>query len=512
MTDQVAFVGLGANAVCWYRCVLPAMAMASDWLGVVGHPPEMRFVTGLVKGATVRPEWDDYKLVVVQQPRGRGWARWIQGARERGIKVVYEIDDYVHGIARMQDHDYRQHFDKKGLAEMELCMALSDAMICSTEYVARRYRKYNKHVYVCENGIDMSRYQLTRPTRRTVNVGWAGATGHQRSVLGWLEAVGHVMERHDDVCFISIGQAFADYFVPQFPKRALSVPFTLVDIYPAAMTMFDIALAPAGPGNFFRGKSDLRWLEAGNNTYSVVEVGEQNSTVLLASTLAVLSAAERAGVRRVVVASSSAVYGDRAALPKKEAHEPAPASPYAVAKLCSEIYARHWADHRGLQTVCLRFFNVFGPRQDPRSPYAAAIPIFLSNLLSDRPVPIFGDGKQTRDFTYVDDVIQGILSAGGALGASGRVYNIAAGRGTSVLEMVEALAQLVGVRAQLEMLPPRAGDLKHSRADISAAAKDLKYAPRTSLKQGLVRTVEWFREASSPKPKASRACPRSASP
>src|SRR6185503_17273297 len=117
------------------------------------------------------------------------------------------------------------------------------------------------------------------------------------------------------------------------------------------------------------------------------------------STLSVLHAAERAGVRRVVVASSSAVYGDRPAMPKKEAHEPAPASPYAVAKLCSEIHARHWADHRGLQTVCLRFFNVFGPRQDPRSPYAAAIPIFLSNLLADRPVPIFGDGKQTRDFT-----------------------------------------------------------------------------------------------------------------
>jgi UDP-glucose 4-epimerase len=207
----------------------------------------------------------------------------------------------------------------------------------------------------------------------------------------------------------------------------------------------------------------------------------------------------------VVVASSSAVYGDRPALPKKEAHEPSPASPYAVAKLCSEIYARHWAEHRGLQTVCLRFFNVFGPRQDPRSPYAAAIPIFLSNLLSDRPVPIFGDGKQTRDFTYVDDVIQGILSAAGAVGASGHVYNIAAGRGTSVLEMVEALAQLVGVRAQLEMLPPRAGDIRHSRADISAAARDLKYAPRTSLKQGLVRTVEWFRESSSLKPPGSRS-------
>src|SRR5262245_35258195 len=193
-----------------------------------------------------------------------------------------------------------------------------------------------------------------------------------------------------------------------------------------------------------------------------------------ASTLAILAAAGRAGVRRVVVASSPAVYGDRPTLPKREAHEPAPASPYAVAKLCSEIYARHWAEHRGLQTVCLRFFNVFGPRQDPRSPYAAAIPIFLSNLLSDKPVPIFGDGKQTRDFTYVDDVIQGILAAAGAVGASGHIYNIAAGRGTTVLEMVETLAQLVGVRAQLEMLPPRPGDIRHSRADISAAAKDLK--------------------------------------
>src|SRR6185503_4198773 len=162
------------------------------------------------------------------------------------------------------------------------------------------------------------------------------------------------------------------------------------------------------------------------------------------STLSVLHAAEKAGVRRVVLASSSAVYGDRPAMPKKELHEPAPASPYAVAKLCSELHARHWADHRGLQTVSLRFFNVFGPRQDPRSPYAAAVPIFISNLMADRPVPIFGDGKQTRDFTYVEDVIQGILSAGSALGASGHVYNIAAGRGTSVLEMVETLAQLVG--------------------------------------------------------------------
>jgi UDP-glucose 4-epimerase len=213
----------------------------------------------------------------------------------------------------------------------------------------------------------------------------------------------------------------------------------------------------------------------------------------LSSTLAVLHAAQRAGVRRVVLASSSAVYGDRPPMPKKEAHEPAPASPYALAKLCSELHAQHWAEFRSLQTVSLRFFNVYGPRQDPRSPYAAAIPIFISNLLADQPVPVFGDGKQTRDFTFVEDVVQGILSASAAVGASGRVYNIASGRGTSILELIETLAQLIGVRAQLEMLPPRVGDIKHSRADTSAAARDLKFSCQTALKQGLSRTVEWFK-------------------
>src|SRR6185295_12932182 len=229
-------------------------------------------------------------------------------------------------------------------------------------------------------------------------------------------------------------------------------------------------------------------------------LGSHRSTE--ASTLSVLHAAERAGVRRVVLASSSAVYGDRPGLPKKEIHEPAPASPYAVAKLCSEIHARHWAEHRGLQTVCLRFFNVYGPRQDPRSPYAAAIPIFLGNLAAGQPLPVFGDGRQTRDFTYVEDVVQGILSAAVAADASGGVYNIAAGRGTTVLELIETLAQLLGRPAQIELRPPRLGDIKHSRADISAAVRDLKFSPRTSLKQGLSRTVEWFKQAAAPPPRS----------
>lgn len=222
-------------------------------------------------------------------------------------------------------------------------------------------------------------------------------------------------------------------------------------------------------------------------------LGSHRSTE--SSTLAVLQAAQQARVRRVVFASSSAVYGDRPGLPKTEQQETAPASPYAVAKLCSELYARHFAEFRGLETVCLRFFNVYGPRQDPRSPYAAAIPIFFSALMAGKPVPIFGDGLQTRDFTYVEDVVQGIVSAGTAPGVSGRVYNIAAGKGTSVLELIESLAGQLGVSAELHHLPPREGDILHSRADISSAAKDLAFTPRTDLKEGLSRTAEWFRQA-----------------
>jgi UDP-glucose 4-epimerase len=212
------------------------------------------------------------------------------------------------------------------------------------------------------------------------------------------------------------------------------------------------------------------------------------------STLAILHEAKRAGVRRVVLASSSAVYGNRPIQPKREDHETAPASPYAAAKLCSEIHARYWAEYCGLETVSLRFFNVYGPRQDPRSAYAAAIPIFLSRLQALRTVPVFGDGLQTRDFTYVEDVVRGILAAAEVPEASGRVYNIAAGKGTTVRELIETLADLLGVPVRIEQLPPRAGDIRHSRADISAAERDLDFAPWTSLRRGLARTVDWYRQ------------------
>lgn len=214
------------------------------------------------------------------------------------------------------------------------------------------------------------------------------------------------------------------------------------------------------------------------------------------STVALLEAAERAGVRRLVFASSSAVYGARPELPKRENQAPAPLSPYALAKWCSELYASHWAAHRALQTVCLRFFNVYGPRQDPESPYAAAIPIFLKHLQSGEPIPIYGKGDQTRDFVFVKDVVRGLIAAATAPEASGRIYNLAGGSPITILDLVSAIGSIVGKSTALNFLPSRKGDLQHSWADISLARKDLGFDPRVPLQEGLRTTVEWFQRES----------------
>jgi UDP-glucose 4-epimerase len=207
-------------------------------------------------------------------------------------------------------------------------------------------------------------------------------------------------------------------------------------------------------------------------------------------TLAVLAAAERAGVRRVVFASSSSVYGDTPTLPKHEGMPPRPLSPYAAAKLSGENYARSWADHTKLETVSLRFFNVYGPRQDPDSPYAAVIPIFLRRLRQGAPMPVYGDGGQTRDFTFVADVVQGVILAASATGVSGRVYNIAGGRPVSVIDLGRTLARLLGQAPEFEFRPPRAGDIRDSFAEVAAARRDLGFEAAVTLEEGLRRTLE----------------------
>jgi UDP-glucose 4-epimerase len=207
------------------------------------------------------------------------------------------------------------------------------------------------------------------------------------------------------------------------------------------------------------------------------------------SVVAVLQAADRAGVRRVVYASSSAVYGDGPGLPRCEIQTPAPLSPYAIAKLCGERYAMWWGQRGRLETVSLRFFNVYGPRQDPASPYAAAVPRFVRQVREGDAVTVFGDGSQTRDFTYVGDVVRGILAAAERPGVSGRVYNVATGRSVTVLDVVAAVGEALGIAPRVRHAARREGDVLHSSACTCAARRDLAFEAAVGLAEGLRATV-----------------------
>lgn len=209
-------------------------------------------------------------------------------------------------------------------------------------------------------------------------------------------------------------------------------------------------------------------------------------------TLTVLWAARRAGVRRVVYASSSSVYGNVNVSPKHEELTPAPASPYAVSKLAGEYYCRVFYQVYGLETVSLRYFNVFGPRQDPHSPYAAVIPRFISRMRAGLPPIIYGDGTQTRDFTYVANVVHANLLACTAPQAAGTVMNVACGQSTSLLDLVKELNRVLGTNLAAQHDAPRAGDVLHSRADVRRAHELLGYTPICSFTEGLVRTVAFF--------------------
>jgi len=208
-------------------------------------------------------------------------------------------------------------------------------------------------------------------------------------------------------------------------------------------------------------------------------------------TLHVLIAAKDCGVKKVVYASSSSVYGDTPTLPKVESMPPNPKSPYAVSKLAGEYYCRVFSEVYGLETVSLRYFNVFGPRQDPMSQYAAVIPRFITRILDGKPPVIFGDGKQTRDFTYVKDVVQANVKAMQS-NASG-VFNVAYNQRINLLELADLIMEYTGIRVRPVHEAARPGDIKDSLADISAARKAFGYSPDYTVKTGLQETIEWFR-------------------
>jgi len=211
-------------------------------------------------------------------------------------------------------------------------------------------------------------------------------------------------------------------------------------------------------------------------------------------TVALLWAAKNAQARRVVYSASSSAYGDSPHFPRVETLLPEPLSPYAVAKLAGEYYCRAFWECYGLETIGLRYFNVFGPRQNPESQYAAAIPLFITAILEDRSPTVYGDGEQSRDFTYIENVVQANLRAAEApKEACGKVFNTACGQSVTVNETIAAINRILGKNVPSVFAPPRPGDVKHSNADISLARKLLDYEPTVMFEEGLERTMEYFR-------------------
>lgn len=219
------------------------------------------------------------------------------------------------------------------------------------------------------------------------------------------------------------------------------------------------------------------------------------NNVNVLGTLNVLLASRDAGVGRVVYASSSSIYGESPELPKREDMAPAPQSPYAVSKLAGEYYCGVFSRLYGLDCVALRYFNVFGPRQDPTSQYAAVVPIFVTALLAGRRPVVYGDGEQSRDFTYVDNVVAANILAADGGGCAGEVMNAACGSTVTVNELFGKLCELVGASLRPIYEAPRPGDVKHSYADIAKARSSLRFEPSVGFEEGLVRTIDWFRRA-----------------
>jgi nucleoside-diphosphate-sugar epimerase len=220
-----------------------------------------------------------------------------------------------------------------------------------------------------------------------------------------------------------------------------------------------------------------------------------NNRANVDATVNLLVAARDAKVKRVVYAASSSAYGDTPTLPKHEDMLPQPISPYAVAKLAGEHYMVSFYRCYGLETVCLRYFNIFGPRQDPTSPYSGVLAKFITQMLNGEQPTIFGDGKQSRDFTYVDNAVDANLLAcqAPASEVAGRVFNVATGRRIDLNETVRVLKRLIGCAGEVNYAPERAGDVKHSLADMSRAEKHLGYKPKVDFEEGLQKTIDWYR-------------------
>jgi len=225
-----------------------------------------------------------------------------------------------------------------------------------------------------------------------------------------------------------------------------------------------------------------------------VDAPLDTNAACVTGTVTLLDVARRTGVRRVVFAGSSSVYGDQPTPAKHENLLPMPLSPYAAAKVAGEFYCQAFTAAYGLETVVIRYFNVFGPRQDPQSQYAAVIPKFITEMLAGQRPTIFGDGRQSRDFTYIDNIVHGNLLAADAPAAVGRTINVACGESFDLLQLVAGINEALGTHIEPVFEPARTGDVRDSLADISLARRLLKYEPTVGFEEGLRRTVDYYRQ------------------
>lgn len=219
-----------------------------------------------------------------------------------------------------------------------------------------------------------------------------------------------------------------------------------------------------------------------------------SNEINITGTLNMLTASKDEGIKSFIFASSSSVYGDDQRLPKKEGNEGSPLSPYALGKQTGEHYCRIFSQLYGFNTVSLRYFNIFGPRQDPFSQYAAAIPNFVTKILNKEKPIIYGDGEQSRDFTYVSNVVEANLLASQAQNVSGETLNIACGARTTVNSLINAIKSILEIDIPTEYTNPRPGDVRHSHADISSAIEKLNYKPLITFKEGLEKTISWYKD------------------
>jgi len=220
-----------------------------------------------------------------------------------------------------------------------------------------------------------------------------------------------------------------------------------------------------------------------------------SNAVNVDGTLNILMAARKTNAKKVVYASSSSIYGPTEVLPKEESMPPNPISPYALAKFTGEKYCQIFNELYDLPTVCLRYFNIFGPRQDPKSEYSAVVPIFITTLLSGKTLNIFGDGEQSRDFTYIENAINAnLLASTASKEADGEVFNVGCNARATLNTLVALISEYLGVEFEPQYHPPRLGDVKHSQADISKAQRLLNFNPKVDFKQGLEKTIDWFQK------------------